>query len=289
MTVKGRRWCFTLNNPGEDLGEIPEFVTYMVWQLEKGESGTPHFQGYIQVAPQRTLGQMKAWLPTAHWEVSKDRTGHRARDYCMKEDGRVDGPWEIGEFKGQGKRKDVELFVDFMRESKRSKKDIITAHPHAFDRFPRLMEELCSESHKPAPQPEPEWRPWQSDVLEELFSQPARNILWVWDANGNKGKSFLANYLIDNHDALLVAGTERDIACAYDYERVVVVDISRDKRDEAPYGVLEGLKDGRLFSSKYASAMKRFDPPKVICFANFPPLDHKWSTDRAIVVDITET
>ncbi len=286
MQIRGRRWCFTVNNPWGVL-DAPDFVSYCIWQTEKGKEGTIHWQGYCQCNTQKTLVAMKAWLPRAHWEVSKDRTGKKARDYCRKEEGRIDGPWELGEFKGQGKRKDVEEFVDFMRESKRSKKDIITEHPSAFDRFPRLMEELRHEQHRPAPCQEPEWKTWQKDALERLFAQQARNILWIWDATGNKGKSFLANYLIDNHGALLVAGTERDIACAYDYERVVVVDISRDKRDEAPYGVLEGLKDGRLFSSKYCSAMKRFDPPQVVCFANFPPLDHKWSNDRAVIIDIT--
>lgn len=54
---QGRLWCFTLNNPVEEaLPAIIEeaatslqdmfrpHVTYMVFQLEQGENGTPHFQ-----------------------------------------------------------------------------------------------------------------------------------------------------------------------------------------------------------------------------------------------------
>lgn len=50
-----RRWTFTLNNPGA--GEEPEAVKakfgtgkgyrYLVFQLEQGASGTPHYQGLI--------------------------------------------------------------------------------------------------------------------------------------------------------------------------------------------------------------------------------------------------
>jgi hypothetical protein len=38
-------------------------------------------------------------------------------------------------------------------------------------------------------------RPWQKKVLSSLSSQSNRQILWVFDLNGNSGKSKLAEYL----------------------------------------------------------------------------------------------
>lgn len=47
-----KQWTFTLNNPGDD--EQPDHVKaalgskgyrYLVFQLEQGDNGTPHYQG----------------------------------------------------------------------------------------------------------------------------------------------------------------------------------------------------------------------------------------------------
>lgn len=43
-------WCFTVNNPDDTPEEFLELfavpgVKYLVFQKEKGDSGTPHYQG----------------------------------------------------------------------------------------------------------------------------------------------------------------------------------------------------------------------------------------------------
>ncbi len=43
--LQKRAWCFTVNNPGDWLPVLGDAVTYVVWQLERSESGTVHFQG----------------------------------------------------------------------------------------------------------------------------------------------------------------------------------------------------------------------------------------------------
>jgi len=48
-----KHWCFTYNNPVEDpfvfqkLVEDTWATTYCVFQPEKGDSGTPHYQGTL--------------------------------------------------------------------------------------------------------------------------------------------------------------------------------------------------------------------------------------------------
>lgn len=281
---KARNWCFTLNNPGDTRPARPDWACFLVYQLEQGENGTPHLQGYIQTT-QKTLAQMKVWLPGAHFEAAKGTPDQNIK-YCTKEP-RLSDPVQDGEARGQGKRNDVKDFVTYMRAEKRKASDILTDHPHAYDKYPRLMEMLRAEQHRPAPMPEPAWREWQSDALRLLDEQNDRNILWVCDYAGNRGKSFLARYLVQHRDAIAVNGTARDIACAYDYQPVVVVDLPRASRDEAPYGVLEDLKNGQLFSSKYQSRMIQFSPCKVVVFANCPPNNNEWTPGRCTVLDIS--
>lgn len=112
-----RHWCFTWNNPDPEHydGTLPVRpssvpVRYVVWQRERGESGTEHLQGYAELSQPVRLSAVRGWLPSAHWEP---RAGPRdsARDYCRKEDGRCAGPWEHGTFEQGGQVSIALLFV----------------------------------------------------------------------------------------------------------------------------------------------------------------------------------
>ena len=111
-----RNWVFTLNNP-EETGEVliarlslEDKIRYTVFQLERGENETPHFQGYIELNKPQRMSGMKKLIPRAHFEGRKG-TRQQARDYCMKQDTRVAGPWEHGTFSagGQGRRNDIKI------------------------------------------------------------------------------------------------------------------------------------------------------------------------------------
>jgi len=67
---RSRSWCFTLNYPDELLGEdtFPG-ATYVVYQEEM--ENTYHFQGYVYWPTVKSLTQMQAYLPRAHWEIAR--------------------------------------------------------------------------------------------------------------------------------------------------------------------------------------------------------------------------
>jgi len=109
MTHRG--WCFTENNPEgvfADPDEVIEVykIKYMVYQLELGEEGTLHLQGYIEFASPRRLAWCRRILPRAHWETRRG-TPQEASNYCKKDDTRVEGPWEFGAVPHQGERNDL--------------------------------------------------------------------------------------------------------------------------------------------------------------------------------------
>lgn len=102
---QSKNWCFTLNNPViSEADLITQFTSYdsfkyVIFQLEKGENDTPHYQGYVEFTTNHRLSAVRGYLPTAHWEKRKSRTNVAAIEYCQKSESRVDGhePHTAGE------------------------------------------------------------------------------------------------------------------------------------------------------------------------------------------------
>ena len=99
---------FTEENPVEEAGmllevDFPEWVTYMVYQLEVGAEGGEHFQGYMEFMGKHSFKQICEipGLERAHLEPRRG-TQLQADQYCRKTDTRVDGPWSWGSMKEQG-------------------------------------------------------------------------------------------------------------------------------------------------------------------------------------------
>jgi len=67
---RSRSWCFTLNNPeGLLTDDVLRGSTYSVYQEELGQ--THHFQGYIHWPQPKSLAQMRALIPGAHFEIAR--------------------------------------------------------------------------------------------------------------------------------------------------------------------------------------------------------------------------
>lgn len=150
------RWCFTLNNPTNDeLNKMllkfttPEEygkeingyhptnnsqVKYVIWQYEIGESGTPHFQGYVHFTRSKLMKSVKIFfeIDRMHLEPARGTLDENIT-YCSKntdigKDGkefqaRVDPnalPWEFGDPNkcGQGVRNDLEEIKNILDKEK---------------------------------------------------------------------------------------------------------------------------------------------------------------------------
>lgn len=97
---KSRNWLGTWNNPtvagDEWLSKLytESKATYTVGQLEKGENGTPHIQFFLNFKEPVRFAKLKKLHKQSHWKVVKINNG--AHTYCMKEETRLEGPWEYG-------------------------------------------------------------------------------------------------------------------------------------------------------------------------------------------------
>lgn len=91
-----------------------------MYQVEIGESGTRHFQGYIEMSKPCRPSKFKE-LKGAHFEKAQG-TPEQCKDYCTKEDTRAEGPFEFGEIsEGQGQRSDLISLRDAVRDGRRGR------------------------------------------------------------------------------------------------------------------------------------------------------------------------
>ena len=99
----------------------------------------------------------------------------------------------------------------------------------------------------------------------------------------------LAGYLETKHGAFVVTnGRTSDIALAYEDNPIVVFDFSRTQEERVNYNVIECFCNGRIFSSKYESQVRRFKRPQILCLSNFYPDKSKLSDDRWQILEFNK-
>lgn len=144
-----RNVCFTLNNPEisstrhiHNYFNMPhDSIKYLVYQTERGECGTLHIQGYAELNTQKSLRSVKTILDEKIHAAPRRGTPQQAADYCKKEEGRVDGPFEWGTISRQGTRTDMEDIRDRIIEGG-SIIDIALQMPGQFVRYNRGIQAL---------------------------------------------------------------------------------------------------------------------------------------------------
>lgn len=161
------RWCFTYNNYPEDAIEniLKWDVKYIVVGSEVGESGTPHLQGFVIFKKNYRLSGVRKLLQ-CHWEITKG-SSQQASDYCKK-----DGDYhEMGILNQQGKRTDLDLVADMIKDGKTSN-DIFDQYPSTYMKFHRGINDAIIR-------------------VQEPYTHTQTRGVWIWGPPGT-GKSHAA-------------------------------------------------------------------------------------------------
>ena len=298
---KAKHWCFTINNPTEDheqaLGDASESdaVTYLVFGREVGENGTPHFQGFVSLTERKRTPFLRTLFRCTHihTEVAKGKPA-QAAEYCKK-----DGDFEeFGELPtGQGKRTDIDDFVDYIKTTNPipNYQDIATRFPHLWLKYRERLMELLYIMRPPAglvQENESPYQGWQSDLYDTLTGDPDdRTINFFVDEQGNSGKTWFTRYFMTHHadkSQVLRIGKRDDLALAIDPSKsIFFFDVPRGQMEYLQYSILESIKDRIVFSPKFHSTTKIIRQKcHVVVFSNERPDESNLSNDRLNVITI---
>lgn len=192
---KARNWCFTINNPQEkwkneliSMTEHKDF-RYVICQLERGDEGTRHIQGYIQFNGQLRGSTIKKIHAKAHWEIAAGSL-EQNEIYCSKDETSLNERFQLGEPKAAGRRTDIETAVKDLTNGK-DIVDVVNETPHLVRYRRQLLEHQQAvlrkgDRHGPFIV-EAHWGAAESGKTKFIMDkgdvfQPARGLNgWWWD------------------------------------------------------------------------------------------------------------
>ena len=234
----------------------------MLYVHECASTATNHLQGFLQVHGRVLFRQLKRWIDVEriHLEISRTKPATN-RDCCLKED--LDGYYESGDIQeGQGSRADILKIMDDMIAlvpertllQKYGPEYLRLKKPLAGSIADAKMDE--ARSYMRTKFTTARLRPWQKEAWNVLSKTGDREVLFIIDEYGNTGKTWFAQWLVQQHRAFYSNYTGfHDVMYGYKGQSLVVFDIPRDGVDDLHYATTEALKNKITFSRKYASVL----------------------------------
>ena len=139
-----------------------------------------------------------------------------------------------------------------------------------------------------------ELKPWQKELLELISSPTDREIIWIVGKSCGEGKTWMQKYIKSMYGIRRVAcgisikATTPNICHGLSKHPLSTTDMflfnvgkSKNKCDAVNYEVLEDLKDGAAFASKYNSQQLKIKTPNVVMvFSNEKPDTSQLAMDR---------
>lgn len=214
-----KTWCYTFNNPTDgDIARLKEYeVSVHVAGMERGDSGTPHLQGFITWRRAYRLAALKKLEPRAHWEPARTCD---AANYCRK-----DGSDIVINIttKHQGKSSDFRSAVQKVVEGS-SVKSIAASYPHVFVHRYKGLQALAGALEK------------------NRMREAAPVVKWYWGPTGT-GKTWKAMEEIGERD-YWESSSSLQWFDGYDGQECVLLDELR--ADACKYEFLLKLLDRRI-------------------------------------------
>lgn len=249
------------------------------------DTGRHHLQGYAETKNAMRLNGIKEALGDNSAHIEKRRGNQKqAIDYCKK-----DGDYtELGEPKRQGRRADLEKAAEEFIAGEKRHDQIVLDNPCIYAQYHRGLDKLEKSARrerqrdKTLQQLISPLNKNQSDVLDIAQNMNRRNVLWIIDREGGKGKSYLTTWMEYNRNALTLNNTDyKNSTYLYLDQDYVIFDLPRET-EHINYGTIEAFTNLSFNSTKYEPEVKHCHA-KVIVFSNNEPEITKLSADRWII------
>lgn len=162
---QGKRWCFTTNlkeasqdeiaatlniyiEHGKNYLEPTSPIKFIVFQLEKGETGTQHIQGYFELRNKKGIRGIKLikGFETCHLQKANG-TAQDNITYCSKPEGRIKGPYRFGSQMRQGVSQSLISLNDMIsRKEVTSMEEIRKTFPHEYYHHGRMLQKALNDN-----------------------------------------------------------------------------------------------------------------------------------------------
>lgn len=260
-----RSVCFTLNNPSDDeivriylLLQDSAHTKYAVVGNERGESGTPHLQGYWSLAKQTSFDKVRRLLPRAHIERAKGSPTDN-RNYCSK-----DGDFEeFGEFPTDRETGGERPLLQFARalESGRKLCEVAKEDPQTFIKYGAGIARWI-------------------DVAGISKKRTCKTYVTVYVGPPGTGKSRRAHEEASAIGDVYYWSKSKEWFLGYKQEACVIVD---DFYGQLPFARLLNLLDRYPFQVEHKGGHQEFNSSHIWFTSNAMP--HAWYKDERLDID----
>lgn len=138
--------------------------------------------------------------------------------------------------------------------------------------------------------------PWQQSIVNACELEPDdRSISWIWESEGNTGKSALTKYICHHYNAICVSNRAGDMKYGIlkykeskgIYPDIILIDIPRSvDLQYVSYTGIEEIKNGCFFNTKYECDMVIMPNPHIFIFSNEKPDMELLSKDRWNIITL---
>lgn len=259
---KVKNYCFTLNNYTEDnIKQLEDFYKtysiYLIYGKEEGDkTHTPHLQGFIQLKNRMSISSFKKKLGinTIHLEAIKGTVQDNI-NYCKKDQQYK----EYGEclIRGSNTLKKNNI-REQIKQCKTWKECLEIEGIEKYLKFAREYYNSIDRRDKTLYQ-DVKLYEWQEQIIKYMDKPgTSREILFIIDKQGGKGKSFLCAYCQTMRDDTFISdiGKTADILYIYkdNLKKNILLDTQRDlKYDEFNWKLIENITNRFFTSTKYES------------------------------------
>lgn len=272
-TASCQTWDFRSNKDMHSKDEIIKFLkdncSKWVFQLEKGEeNGYEHWQGRFRLHKRKRKSELKAIMKTANFKWPN----YFRPTVCENH---------------ESKRFSYVLKIDTKIDGPWADTDHLSSISQI--RIPRQYRDL-------------EMWPWQQQILDSIDIFEPRKINYIYDKEGNKGKSTVAalaelmygaiNMPNVNDGEKLLASLCNICMDTNNYTpKCVLFDLPRSLSKDRLYGMysaFEEIKKGKLVDMRYHYTCFWIDSPQIWIFSNDLPQTKLLSSDRWLVWKIED-